>query len=94
MEDLMNLVRLVRRGDETAQEKLFDSLYPKIYGFIARRSAGRAATETIVSEVFLQIAVALPQIEASGDVLRAAFEITKARLAAREREANETRLTA
>jgi hypothetical protein len=94
MEDLMTLVRLVRRGDETAQEKLFDALYPKIYGFVARRTASRTATDTVVSEVFLQFIVTLPQIEESGDVLRAAFRITKARLVAREREANGQRLTA
>lgn len=94
MQDLMKLVRLVRRGDETAQEKLFDALFPKIYSFVSRRCASRPTAELIVSEVFLQVAVTLPQIDRAEEILRVTFRITKARLAAHVREAGAERLTA
>ncbi|MDP3939742.1 MAG: hypothetical protein Q8R92_16620 [Deltaproteobacteria bacterium] len=94
MDDLMTLVRLVRGGDETALEKLFLALFPKVYGFVARRCPDRASAEIIVSEVWLQTIMTLRQIETDEDVLRSVFRITKSRLAAHDTPAVEQRRTA
>jgi DNA-directed RNA polymerase specialized sigma24 family protein len=81
MQTVAELVRKTQEVDRPVFDVLYDSLFPKIYNFVAVRVGEGARTEAIVKEIFFDLIASLEGRPAEESVLRLAFRLTKRRLA-------------
>jgi DNA-directed RNA polymerase specialized sigma24 family protein len=91
MEQGMNLVRRVRSGERAAFDLLYESLFPRVYTFVARRVGDGKRAEAIVREIFFDLLASLPGISEGESILRHAFTLTLRRLARENEISGHTR---
>jgi DNA-directed RNA polymerase specialized sigma24 family protein len=81
METVAELARKTREGDRAVFDDLYDSLFPRVYNFVAKRIGERARTEAIVREILFDLVASLKGLPAEENILQIAYRLTKRRLA-------------
>ena len=81
MQTVAELARKTQEGDTGVFDVLYDSLFPKVYNFVATRVGEKPRAEAIVREIFFDLIASLEGRPAEESVLHLAFRLTKRRLA-------------
>ncbi len=77
------LVELLKQGDETAFELLYERYFPRIHSFVDRRLNNRADVEETVQEVFFNIFNSIEGFRGEAPFAAWAFGLTRRTIASR-----------
>jgi DNA-directed RNA polymerase specialized sigma24 family protein len=91
METAAELARKTQERDRAVFDVLYDSLFPKVYNFVATRIGDRPRAEAIVKEIFFDLIASLDRIPAEESVLHLAFRLTKRRLTLEDQVSGDAR---